>query len=131
MLGLNNTRSSHIKATSNGQTNSTPATIYKRTIKAFAVFVPVLWLSACTDKNEHFCSKYQYYHNELTAPGILPLRDIRQQLQDELAKKTKAGHNTEKTRTMLLVLDDLQKELITDGLEPREFCMKRKRWNKI
>lgn len=87
----------------------------------------VVLVLGCADKNEHFCAKYSYFYNELTQPGILPLPEIRNQLEAEVRDPKK---DNDRSRMALLVLDDLQGGFIHSFDDPREFCFEWRRWEK-
>lgn len=85
-----------------------------------------LVLLGCESENEHFCAKYQYFYRELTAPGILPLRDLREQLEKDFAKSP----DSDRTKMALFVLDDIEADIKPKAEEPREYCMRRQRWTR-
>lgn len=90
---------------------------------AFA-FVGLLLLSGCESENDHFCSKYSYFTDELTAEGILPYRDLKAQLQEELRKKPDSDH----TKMALFVLEDIDRDMRPANESARDYCMRRERW---
>ncbi len=85
-------------------------------------------LLGCESENEHFCSKYSYFYKELTAPGILPIRDLRAQLERE---RDGEGADRQRARMALFVLDEIQGELKPDNEAPRDYCLRRKRWERF
>jgi hypothetical protein len=85
-----------------------------------------LILVGCESENEHFCAKYQYFYRELTAPGILPIRDLREQLEKDLAKSP----DSDPTKMALFVLNDIEADVKPEAEEPREYCMRRQRWTR-
>ncbi len=87
-----------------------------------------LLLLGCESENEHFCSKYSYFYKELTAPGILPIRDLRAQLERE---RDGAGADRQRARMALFVLDEIQSELKPEAESARDYCLRRKRWERF
>ncbi len=90
------------------------------------ILVSLVLLVGCESKNEHFCSKYQYFYRELTAPGILPIRDLRQQLEKDLTNKNR---DPERARMALFVLNDIERDMKPKQEEPRDYCMRLQRWS--
>ncbi len=90
------------------------------------ILVILVLLVGCESKNEHFCSKYQYFYRELTAPGILPIRDLRQQLEKDLTNKNR---DPERARMALFVLNDIERDMKPKQEEPRDYCMRLQRWS--
>lgn len=82
-------------------------------------------LSACESENEHFCAKYSYYYKELTQSGILPYKDIKAQLQRELAD-VKKDHD--QAKIALFVLEDIDNDIKPENEPAKAFCTRRKRW---
>lgn len=106
--------------------------MYLITLKVIRMW-KIVWLSlstllvvSCTPDNEHFCAKYSYYYDELSQPGILPLADIKQQLESAIKKS-----GSEKDKLMLLVLEDKEKGLIRHNEAAIEYCMRAERWKKV
>ena len=94
-------------------------------IRAWAfAFVGLLLLSACESENDHFCSKYSYFTDELTAEGILPLRDLKPQLLEDLRKKPDSDH----TKMALFVLADIDRDMRPANESARDYCVRRERW---
>lgn len=85
----------------------------------------VLMLAGCSDPNEHFCAKYQFYHDNLTAPDSMPLIQIREQLQHDL-KDPRA--DWDKTAMALFVLGDIEQKRQRTNETPTEFCFRTERW---
>lgn len=83
-------------------------------------------LTGCADPNEHFCAKYQFFHDELTGPEVMPLIQIREQLQDDL-NNPKADF--ERITMALFVLDDIEQKRIRHNETPTEFCFRTQRWS--
>ena len=94
-------------------------------IRFVGVVVTVFLISGCADKNEHFCAKYSYFYKELTAPGILPIHELRAQLQQE---KRKQGADSDRANMALFVLADIERDMKPDGEAAQAYCMRRKRW---
>ncbi len=82
------------------------------------------WLMACESENEHFCAKYSYYYKELTQPGLLPYRDLKAQLREELTDPRK---DPDRAKIALFVLEDIDNDVVPDHETPQDFCMRRKR----
>ena len=95
---------------------------YRLVILAAAVF-----LAGCESENEHFCSKYSYFYKELTAPGILPVRELRAQLEGE---KKSGGSDRERANMALFVLTDIDRKMKPDNESARDYCLRRKRWER-
>ncbi|BFM16444.1 hypothetical protein R50073_26270 [Maricurvus nonylphenolicus] len=95
-------------------------------LRVTALMVLGLMLVGCESENEHFCAKYQYYYRELTAPGILPIRDLREQLEKDLAKSP----DSDPTKMALFVLNDIEADIKPEAEEPRDYCMRRQRWTR-
>lgn len=89
------------------------------------VVVLCLLCIACEDENEHFCSKYQFYHNRLTEPGVLAFSQLKPQLNRDLKKKSKAADDA---KMALLVIRDIELGLIKKSESARDYCLRRKRW---
>ena len=81
-------------------------------------------LTGCESDNEHFCSKYSYFTDELTAEGILPYRDLKAQLLEERRKKPDSDH----TKMALFVLEDIDRDIRPANEAPRDYCLRRERW---
>jgi len=86
-----------------------------------------VFLAGCESENEHFCSKYSYFYKELTAPGILPLRELRAQLEGE---KKKDGADRERANMALFVLADIDRKMKPEHESARDYCLRRKRWER-
>lgn len=98
--------------------------IIKRWLGVVAV---VALISGCADENEHFCAKYSYFYKELTAPGILPIHELKAQLEQE---KRKQGADSDRANMALFVLADIERDMKPDGEAPQAYCMRRKRWER-
>jgi hypothetical protein len=98
-----------------------------RLLKAAVVMGFIVLLQACASDNDHFCAKYSYYHDELTKPGILPYRDIREQLRRELEDENR---DPDKSRIALFVLNDIESEVIPEGEDPQQYCLRRNLWQR-
>ncbi|MGH1373422.1 MAG: hypothetical protein ACRBBW_15385 [Cellvibrionaceae bacterium] len=86
----------------------------------------VAWVMlGCTSENEHFCSKYSYFYKELTAPGILPISQLRSQLEKE---KAGTGADRERAKMALFVLADIGRNMKPEQESPSDYCLRRKRW---
>ncbi len=98
-----------------------------RTQSAILVSAGVaLLLSGCESDNEHFCAQYSYYYNELTAPGVLPYRDLRMLLDKDVREDPDS-----KSRIALFVLEDIQRGAKPENETPQDFCLRRKRWEQF
>ena len=86
--------------------------------------VGMLLLIGCESENEHFCSKYSYFTNELTAEGILPYRDLKEQLEVDLRKKPDSDHS----KMALFVLEDINLDMRPEHETARDYCLRRERW---
>jgi hypothetical protein len=95
-------------------------------MKILFLLIGSIALTACTPDNEHFCAKYSYYFDELSAPGILPYKDIKQQLEKEIKKS-----NRDKDRLMLMVLEDKHNDVFGYGESAAQYCMQSERWKKF
>jgi len=84
----------------------------------------MLLLQACESDNDHFCAKYSFYYSELTQPDILPRQAIRQQLEKELIQ-----HDSDKTKMMLFVLDELDADVKRNSESSQAYCLRRQRWH--
>lgn len=82
-------------------------------------------LTGCTSENEHFCAKYSYFYKELTAPGILPIPQLRAQLEKE---KSGSGADRERAKMALFVLADVDRDMKPVDEPASEYCLRRKRW---
>ncbi len=89
------------------------------------VVLGALLLSGCASENEHFCSKYSYFYKELTAPGILPISQLRAQLEKE---KAGSGADKERAKMALFVLADVGRNMKPEGESASDYCLRRKRW---
>lgn len=89
-----------------------------------AALMLLLGLTACESENEHFCSKYSFYHAEITAEDSMPLGDIKTLLEQKLAKRP----DSDPDKMALLVVKDIEREFIREGEEPRAYCLRRERW---
>ena len=96
--------------------------------KLTGILVCSAFLLGCESENEHFCSKYSYFYKELTAPGILPIRDLRAQLEQE---RDGEGADRQRARMALFVLDEIQADFKPDNEAPRDYCLRRKRWERF
>ena len=79
----------------------------------------------CASENDHFCAKYSFYYKELTAPGILPYRDIKAQLEADL-RKDNIDHD--KTKMALFVLEEIDNDVKPAAEAAQDFCLRRERW---
>lgn len=82
-------------------------------------------LLSCESDNEHFCSKYQFYFNRLTEPGVLPFSQLKPQLKKDLKKNSKAADDA---KMALFVIQDIEIGLKKDSETARDYCMRRQRW---
>lgn len=99
-------------------------------MKLFKIGVALLVgiiLAGCESENEHFCAKYSYFYKELTAPGILPIAELRSQLEKERAGQ---GSDRERANMALFVLDDIERALKPIKETPKDYCIRRKRWER-
>lgn len=95
--------------------------------RAAGALVLVLLMAACADENEHFCAKYSYFYKELTAPGILPISELRAQLERE---QNKQGADSERATMALFVLADIDRGIKPANESAQAYCMRRKRWER-
>ena len=77
----------------------------------------------CTPENEHFCAKYSYFYDELSEPGLLPYRDIKQQLEKDIKES-----NKDRDRLMLMVLEDKKSDVFGYKESASEYCLRAGRW---
>ncbi len=84
-------------------------------------------LLGCESKNEHFCSKYSYFYEQLTAPGILPLSELRRQLEADIRS---SNADQERAKMALFVLADVEVGIKPLQETPREYCMRRQLWQR-
>lgn len=82
-------------------------------------------LVGCESDNEHFCAKYSYYYKELTKPGLIPYRDISDQLRADLINPQK---DPDQAKIALFVLNDIVNESKLEGISAQEHCMRSKLW---
>ncbi|WP_299979549.1 hypothetical protein [uncultured Pseudoteredinibacter sp.] len=93
--------------------------------RAVILLLIVLGLQACGESgHEHFCSKYQYLHGKLTEPGVLPFLTLKKMLREELNEPAKR----EDAKMALFVISDIERGLIRGDESPRDYCLRRKRW---
>ncbi|MBB6521179.1 hypothetical protein [Pseudoteredinibacter isoporae] len=82
-------------------------------------------LQGCGESgHEHFCSKYQYLHGKLTEPGVLPFMTLKRMLRQELNDPAKRDD----AKMALFVISDIERGVIRESEEPRDYCLRRKRW---
>lgn len=74
--------------------------------------------------HEHFCSKYQYLHGKLTEPGVLPFMTLKRMLRQELNDPGKRDD----AKMALFVISDIERGVIREKESPRDYCLRRKRW---
>lgn len=96
-----------------------------RASTAVGILTMLALLSGCASENEHFCSKYSYFYKELTAPGILPIPQLRSQLEKE---KRGSGADKERANMALFVLADIGRNMKPEDETPTDYCIRRKRW---
>lgn len=92
-------------------------------MRILLLFLMSALLVACTPDNEHFCQKYSYFYDELSEPGILPYRDIKQQLEKDIKES-----NKDRDRLMLMVLEDKNNDVFGYKESAAEYCLRAKRW---
>lgn len=90
-----------------------------------SLFLLVFLLSACGESGqEHFCSKYQYLHNQLSEPDVLPFPILKRQLRDELNDENKR----EDAKMALFVISGMERGQQRANETPRDYCLRAKRW---
>ncbi|WP_339339592.1 hypothetical protein [uncultured Oceanicoccus sp.] len=95
-----------------------------RLIKGLLLLAIAL-MAACESDNEHFCARYQYVYNQLLEDDLPSYTDMKSQLLNNLANPQK---NTQQARFMLFVLEDWHSGIKPVQEDPREFCIRIKRW---
>lgn len=98
-----------------------------RSLISLGIFTGLLAIVACESENEHFCAKYSYYYRELTQPGLIPYKDIGEQLQAELVNPEK---DSDRAKIRLFVLNDIVSDIKPKEESAQDFCMRRKLWER-
>lgn len=102
--------------------------MYRGQFRALGYIGLLLSISAlfgCESDNEHFCAKYSYYYRQLTQPGLIPYRDIGDQLRADLVDPKK---DPDQAKIALFVLNDIVSEIKPAGVSPKDYCMRSKLW---
>lgn len=98
--------------------------MYPRLIKGL-LLMAVLLLAACESDNEHFCARYHYVYNQLLEDDIPSYGEMKSQLMERLINPQT---DKQQARFMLFVLEDWYSEIKPMREDPREFCIRIKRW---